>query len=71
MLQLAMVRHKHTPQNSLYVGDRPEDEQAAQRVGVPFQWAWDWTCATSRGDRTQPYRSKVTREDSHGTRDYR
>jgi D-glycero-D-manno-heptose 1,7-bisphosphate phosphatase len=42
MLQLAMVRYKHTPDNSLYVGDRPEDEQAAQRVGVPFQWAWDW-----------------------------
>ena len=42
MLQLAMVRHKHTPQNSLYVGDRPEDEQAAQRAGVPFQWARDW-----------------------------
>jgi D-glycero-D-manno-heptose 1,7-bisphosphate phosphatase len=30
MLQLAMVKHKHTAQNSLYVGDRPEDEQAAQ-----------------------------------------
>jgi len=42
MLQLAMVRHKHSPQNSLYVGDRPEDEQAAQGAGVPFQWAWDW-----------------------------
>lgn len=42
MLQLAMVRHKHTPQNSLYVGDRPEDEKAAQRAGVTFQWAWDW-----------------------------
>lgn len=23
----------------LYVGDRPEDEQAAQNAGVPFQWA--------------------------------
>lgn len=36
-------------QNSLYVSDRPEDEQAAQRVGVPFpfQWACEWTCATS------------------------
>lgn len=22
----------------LYVGDRPEDEQAAQNAGVPFQW---------------------------------
>jgi D-glycero-D-manno-heptose 1,7-bisphosphate phosphatase len=41
MLQLAMVRHLHTRQNSLYVGDRPEDEQANQRVGLPFQWAWD------------------------------
>ncbi|MBD1934026.1 MULTISPECIES: hypothetical protein [Cyanophyceae] len=26
----------------MYVGDRPEDEQAAQRVGVRFQWAWEW-----------------------------
>ena len=42
MLQLAMVRHKHSPQNSLYVGDRSEDEQVAQRAGVSFQWAWDW-----------------------------
>ena len=33
MLQLAMVRPKHTPDNLLYVGDRPEDEQAAQRGG--------------------------------------
>ena len=51
MLQLAMIRHEHTPQNSLYVGDRPEDEQATQRAGVPFQYAWDWICATSKGDR--------------------
>jgi D-glycero-D-manno-heptose 1,7-bisphosphate phosphatase len=42
MLQLAMARHHYPPQNSFYVGDRPEDEQAAQRAGVPFQWAWDW-----------------------------
>jgi D-glycero-D-manno-heptose 1,7-bisphosphate phosphatase len=43
MLQLAMVRHKHSPENSLYVGDRPEDEQAVQqRAVVPFQWAGDW-----------------------------
>ena len=41
MLQLAMVRQLHTPQNSLYVGDRPEDEQATQRLGLPSQWAWD------------------------------
>ncbi|MBW4562771.1 MAG: HAD-IIIA family hydrolase [Mojavia pulchra JT2-VF2] len=42
MLQLAMIRHKHTPQNSCYVGDRPEDEAAARRAGVHFQWAKDW-----------------------------
>lgn len=39
MLQLAMVRHKYSPQNSLYVGDRPEEEQGAQGAGVPFEWA--------------------------------
>ncbi|OUL28142.1 polynucleotide kinase [Nostoc sp. T09] len=42
MLQLAMVRHKHTPENTRYVGDRPEDEAAAHRAGVLFQWAVDW-----------------------------
>ena len=42
MLELATIRHKHTPQNSLFVGDRPEDKAAAERVGIPFQWAWDW-----------------------------
>ncbi|OUL18469.1 HAD hydrolase-like protein [Nostoc sp. 106C] len=42
MLQLAMVRHKHTPENTCYVGDRPEDEAAARRARVQFQWAGDW-----------------------------
>jgi len=26
----------------LFVGDRPEDEQAADKAGVDFQWASDW-----------------------------
>jgi D-glycero-D-manno-heptose 1,7-bisphosphate phosphatase len=26
----------------LYVGDREEDEQAAQAAGIPFQWAREW-----------------------------
>lgn len=26
----------------LYVGDRPEDEQAALAAGVPFMWAHEW-----------------------------
>jgi D-glycero-D-manno-heptose 1,7-bisphosphate phosphatase len=42
MLKLAMVRHNHLPENCLYVGDRPEDELAAQRAEVSFQWAWAW-----------------------------
>ena len=25
--------------NSLFVGDRPEDEQCAKNAGIPFQWA--------------------------------
>uniref|UniRef100_B8HUW0 Polynucleotide kinase 3 phosphatase central region n=1 Tax=Cyanothece sp. (strain PCC 7425 / ATCC 29141) TaxID=395961 RepID=B8HUW0_CYAP4 len=42
MLLLAMVRHNHLADNCLYVGDRPEDAEAAQRAGVPFQWSWEW-----------------------------
>lgn len=42
MLNLAMVRHKYRPQNTWYVGDCPEDEAAARRAGVQFQWAEDW-----------------------------
>jgi D-glycero-D-manno-heptose 1,7-bisphosphate phosphatase len=42
MLQLAMARYKHTQNNSLYVGDRPEDEEAAQRAGISFLSARDW-----------------------------
>lgn len=42
MLQLALARHKQFPQQSLYVGDRPEDEAAAQRARIPFEWAENW-----------------------------
>lgn len=42
MLQLALVRHKQSPQQALYVGDRPEDETAAQRAGIAFEWDWNW-----------------------------
>lgn len=30
------------PVHTLYVGDRPEDEQAAKNAGVAFQWAWQF-----------------------------
>lgn len=28
--------------NSLFVGDRPEDEQCAKSAGIPFMWAHDF-----------------------------
>ena len=28
--------------NSIFVGDRPEDEECAKRAGIQFQWAWDF-----------------------------
>lgn len=35
MLQLAI--HLHTPDKCLYVGDRPEDESAAEAAGIPYK----------------------------------
>ena len=28
--------------NSLFVGDRPEDQECAKRAGIPFMWAHDF-----------------------------
>lgn len=28
--------------NSLFVGDRPEDEECAKRAGIQFMWAWQF-----------------------------
>lgn len=42
MLLLAIARHQQSAQNVCYVGDRPEDETAAKRAKVQFQWAEDW-----------------------------
>lgn len=49
MLKLAMVRHNHLPENCLYVGDRPEDEEAARRADVLFQWADHWNKQYQKG----------------------
>jgi len=40
MLQLAC--DIHVPDEVLYVGDRPEDEQAALAAGIPFMDAEEW-----------------------------
>lgn len=45
MINLAL--RQFDVEQSLYVGDRPEDEQAATAAGVPFMWAHDWRTATS------------------------
>lgn len=43
MIQAAMLECQITdPQSVLFVGDRPEDEQAAIAAGVPFMWADAW-----------------------------
>lgn len=40
MLRLAI--DNHTASESLFVGDRPEDEGAAMAAKIPFKWAKDW-----------------------------
>lgn len=40
MLQLAI--DVHSPDEVMYVGDRPEDEGAAGAAGISFMWAEEW-----------------------------
>jgi D-glycero-D-manno-heptose 1,7-bisphosphate phosphatase len=42
MLFLAIDRNKFEPSEILYVGDRPEDADAAYEAGLDFMWAHDW-----------------------------
>ena len=39
MLQEAMLQENVSAQDTLMVGDRPEDEQAAQNAGAAFMWS--------------------------------
>jgi D-glycero-D-manno-heptose 1,7-bisphosphate phosphatase len=41
MIRLA-IAHLGKPEKALFVGDRPEDELAAARAGIPFIWADLW-----------------------------
>lgn len=36
------IKLTHECERVLFVGDRPEDEQAASKAGIDFQWAKDW-----------------------------
>lgn len=40
MLRYLMESCAVAPERTLMVGDRPEDEEAAKRAGVAFEWAW-------------------------------
>lgn len=42
MLIEAMDDFEMEPDKTLYVGDRPEDEKAAQAAGCSFCWAWQF-----------------------------
>jgi len=42
MIREAMARYAYAAADTLSVGDRPEDEQAARDAGVAFQWADDF-----------------------------
>ena len=42
MLWMAMIEHQVLPVRTLMVGDRPEDELAAEQANVPFMWANDF-----------------------------
>jgi D-glycero-D-manno-heptose 1,7-bisphosphate phosphatase len=42
MIREAMVAQGAGPTQTLYIGDRPEDEQAAADAGVDFMWAADF-----------------------------
>ncbi len=39
MILEAQQHFKIGPIHTLFVGDRPEDEQAAQNAGVAFEWS--------------------------------
>jgi D-glycero-D-manno-heptose 1,7-bisphosphate phosphatase len=42
MLTGIMEQQGASPERTLFVGDRPEDQQAAQAAGTRFAWAWEF-----------------------------
>ncbi|MEG4420809.1 HAD-IIIA family hydrolase [Microcoleus sp. LAD1_D5] len=42
MIEAALESLKSSPEKALFVGDRAEDELAANRADIPFMWAEIW-----------------------------
>lgn len=42
MLLAIMQYHNVRAADTVFIGDRPEDEGAAKAAGVTFNWAWDF-----------------------------
>jgi D-glycero-D-manno-heptose 1,7-bisphosphate phosphatase len=42
MLNYLKTQLSENWKEALYVGDRPEDQQAASNAGIPFMWADEW-----------------------------
>ncbi len=57
MIREAMARWAYDPDQTLFVGDRPEDEAAARDAGVRFQWA-DAFFSAARPKRPAPRRTR-------------
>src|SRR5947209_9812445 len=42
MLIVACGAANVSPEDTLFVGDRPEDKEASENAGTSFQWAWEY-----------------------------
>lgn len=49
MLHEACVVFNHAVEDTHYIGDRPEDQQAAHAAGIPFTWAEVFFSSTTDG----------------------
>lgn len=57
MLLDAMSFYDIDADNTLMVGDRPEDKRAAENAGCAFMWAWDFF-GRDMPDEAKPYAAK-------------
>jgi D-glycero-D-manno-heptose 1,7-bisphosphate phosphatase len=58
MIYEAILKHDVEPEETLYVGDRSEDQEAARRAGVHFMWATEFF-DQDFSERSKMYRTRV------------